>query len=183
MIVQVLELACARESDKVFDAGGLPAIMAMLIDHDKYLHRDTLQSCMNVVTRLIPRMEPKDPSMDSCISSLSNLLTNQDPQISEPAMKCFVGLADRFIRRGKDPAPIVEKGLIQELIRRLSQVGQPASGGTGQGGGGGGGGATPEKPSSHSVTTIINLLLTLCRGSPNITHVSLRKEESERDDS
>ena len=162
---QVLELACARESDKVFDAGGLPAIMAMLIEHDKYLHRDTLQSCMNVVTRLIPRMEPKDPSMDSCISSLSTLLSNEDAQISEPAMKCFVGLADRFIRRGKDPAPIVEKGLIEELIRRLSQVGHSLASGQG------GSGATPEKPSGHSVTTIINLLSTLCRGSPNITHV------------
>ena len=162
---QVLELACARESDKVFDAGGLPAIMVMLIDHDKHLHRDTLQSCMNVVTRLIPRMEPKEPSMDSCISSLSVLLSNEDPQISEPAMKCFVTLADRFIRRGKDPAPIVEKGLIKELIKRLSHVGQPHVSAQG-------GGASAEKPSGHSVTTIINLLSTLCRGSPVITHVS-----------
>ncbi len=166
--MQVLELACARESDKVFDAGGLPAIMSMLIEHDKYLHRDTLQSCMNVVTRLIPRMEPKDPSMDSCISSLSILLSNEDAQLSEPAMKCFVGLADRFIRRGKDPAPIVENGLIEELIRRLAQVGQSSA----SGGQGGGGSAPPEKPSGHSVATIINLLSTLCRGSPNITHVS-----------
>ena len=149
----------------MFDAGGLPAIMAMLIEHGKHLHRDTLQSCMNVVTRLIPRMEPKEPSMDSCISSLSILLSNEDPQISEPAMKCFVGLADRFIRRGKDPAPIVEKGLIEELIKRLSQVGQPLVSVQG-------GVATPEKPSGHSVTTIINLLSTLCRGSPVITHVS-----------
>ena len=109
--------------------------------------------------------------MDSCISSLSILLSNEDPQISEPAMKCFVGLADRFIRRGKDPAPIVENGLIEELIRRLAQVGQPAS--SSGGGQGGGGAAPPEKPSGHSVTTIINLLSTLCRGSPNITHVSI----------
>lgn len=145
----------------MFDAGGLPAIMAMLIEHDKYLHRDTLQSCMNVVTRLIPRMEPKDPSMDNCISSLSILLSNEDSQISDPAMKCFVGLADRFIRRGKDPAPIVEKGLIEELIKRLSQVGQPLVAAQ----------ATPEKPSGYSVTTIINLLSTLCRGSAGITHV------------
>lgn len=142
--------------------------MEMLIEHSKVLHKDTMRSCMNVVTRLIPRMEPKDHAMDSCVSSLSLLLANEDPQISEPAMKCFVALADRFIRRGKDPAPIVEKGLIEELMRRLSQIGKPLSS-TSQGGGSG---ATPEKPSGHSVNTIVNLLSTLCRGSPTITHVS-----------
>lgn len=138
--------------------------MDLLIDHGKVLHKDTMRSCMNVVTRLIPRMEPKDPSMDSCVSSLSILLVNEDLQISEPAMKCFVGLADRFIRRGKDPAPIAEKGLVEELLKRLSQVGKPYSAQ--------GGGATPEKPSGHSVNTIVNLLSTLCRGSQTVTHVS-----------
>ena len=120
---------------------------------------------MNVVTRLIPRMEPKDPSMESCVESLSLLLTNEDPQIAEPAMKCFVALADRFIRRGKDPAPIVGKGLVEELMKRLSMIGKPLPSAQA-------GGATPEKPSSHSVNTIVNLLSTLCRGSPTITHVS-----------
>ena len=137
--------------------------MDLLIEHNRLLHKDTMRSCMSVITRLVPRMEPKDPSMDSCVSSLSILLTNEDPQISEPAMKCFVGLADRFIRRGKDPAPIAEKGLIEELMKRLSQVGKPLAAAQG--------GATPEKPSGHSINTIVNLLSTLCRGSPTITHV------------
>lgn len=140
--------------------------MDMLIDHSKLLHNDTMRSCMNVVTRLTPRMEPKDPSMDSCVSSLSILLTNEDSQVSEPAMKCFVALADRFIRRGKDPAPVAEKGLIKELMKRLSQIGKPLPAVQV-------GGAIPEKPSSHSVNIIVNLLSTLCRGSPTITHVSL----------
>ena len=85
----------------MFDAGGLPAIMTLLIQNTQYLHRDTMRSCMNVVTRLVPRMEPKDPALDSCVTSLSTLLQNTDPQISDPAMKCFVALADRFIRKGK----------------------------------------------------------------------------------
>ena len=85
----------------MFDAGGLPAIMGLLIHHGEFLHRDTMRSCMNVITRLVPRMEPKDDSLDTCVASLSVLLKNEDPQVSEPAMKCFVALADRFIRRGK----------------------------------------------------------------------------------
>lgn len=154
--------------------------MDMLLEHSKLLHKDTMCSCMNVVTRLTPRMEPKDPNMDSCVSSLSLLLTCEDPQISEPAMKCFVALADRFIRRGKDPAPIVEKGLIQELMKRLSQIGKPLPTATSSSSSSAAattsasqaGGATPEKPSGHSVNVIVNLLSTLCRGSPSITHVS-----------
>ncbi len=104
--VQVLELACSRESDKVFDAGGLPAIMTLLIQHEEFLHKDTMRSCMNVIGRLIPRMEPKDPTLDSCVVSLSTLLRSKDPQVSEPAMKCFVALADRFIRKGKVGRPL-----------------------------------------------------------------------------
>ena len=159
----MLELACARESDKVFDAGGLPAVMNLLINHGDALHKDTMRSCMNVVTRLVPRMEPKDPSLESCVASLSVLLQREDPQVSDPAMRCFVTLADRFIRRGKDPAPIAEKGLTEELIRRLIRVGQPLTSVQG--------GTTPEKPSGHTVSTLVNLLSTLCRGSPTITHV------------
>lgn len=160
----MLELACARESDKVFDAGGLPAVMNLLINHCDALHKDTMRSCMNVVSRLVPRMEPNDVSLENCVASLSTLLQREDPHISDPAMRCFVTLADRFIRRGKDPAPIAEKGLAEELIGRLMRVGQPLT--TTQGG------TTPEKPSGHAVTTLINLLSTLCRGSPAITHVS-----------
>ena len=119
---------------------------------------------MNVVSRLISRVEPRDASLENCVASLSALLRHDDPHISNPAMKCFVTLADRFIRRGRDPAPIAEKGLIEELIQQLSQIGQPLA--VAQGG------ATPEKPTGHTVTTIINLLSTLCRGSPTITHVS-----------
>ena len=164
--LQVLELACARESDKVFDAGGLPAVTDLLIHHSQLLHKDTMRSSMNVVTRLVPRMEPKDVNLESCVASLSSLLQHEDSHISDPAMKCFVALADKFIRRGEDPAPIAGKGLLKELTQRLASVGQslPIAQGSS---------TTPDKPSGHSVTTIINLLSTICRGSPTITHVSL----------
>ena len=64
----------------------------------------------------------------------------------------------------QDPAPIADKGLIDELIQRLQLVGQPASSAQGA--------ASPEKPSGYSVSTIVNLLSTLCRGSVTITKVS-----------
>lgn len=162
---QVLELVCARESDKVFDAGGLTAVMNLLIQHSDVIHKDTMRSCMNVVTRLVPRMEPKDSGVDECVTSLSVLLEHSDPQISEPAMKSFVALADRFIRRGKDPAPIASEGVQKVLIQRLTSIGQPSAVAQASGSG--------DKPSGQSVNTIVNLLSTLCRGSPTVTHVSI----------
>ena len=155
---QVLELVCARESDKVFDAGGLTAVMNLLIQHSDVIHKDTMRSCMNVVTRLVPRMEPKDSGVDECVTSLSVLLEHSDPQISEPAMKSF-------IRRGKDPAPIASEGVQKVLIQRLTSIGQPSVVAQASGSG--------DKPSGQSVNTIVNLLSTLCRGSPTVTHVSI----------
>ena len=173
---QVLELACARESDKVYDAGGLPAATSLLIHHASSLHRDTVQSCMNMVTRLVPRVEPKDSALDGCVSSLSQLLQNSEPHVSDPTLKCFMMLADRFIRRGRDPAPIAEKGLLPELIGRLKSlnVAGSGSGGTSSSASSTSGpvGTTPERPSGHTVTTIVSLLSTLCRGSPTVTNVS-----------
>ena len=169
---QVLELACARESDKVYDAGGLPAATSLLIHHSSSLHRDTVQSCMNMVTRLVPRVEPKDSALDDCVSSLSQLLQNSEPHISDPTLKCFMMLADRFIRRGRDPAPIAEKGLLPELIGRLKSL-NVGSGGPSSSASSSSGpvGTTPDRPSGHTVTTIVTLLSTLCRGSPTITNV------------
>ncbi len=140
--------------------------MNLLINHSAALHKDTMRSCMSVVTRLISRMEPKDSTLDSCVASLSILLQREDPQISGPAMKCFVTLADRFIRRGKDPAPIAEKGLMEVMVQRLASIGAASATAPA--------GSTPEKPSGHAVTTIVNLLSTLCRGSCTIAHVSGR---------
>lgn len=138
--------------------------------HSAHLHKDTLKACMTVIGRLVPRMEPKDASLDTCVASLSDLLKHSDPQVADAAMKCFVMLADRFIRRACDTAPIASKGLIDELVNRLGAAGSQLTPG-GQSGG------TAEKPSTQTVSTIVNLLATLCRGSASITHVRMGREE------
>ena len=90
-------------------------------------------------------------------------------------MRCFASLADRYTRRGVDPAPLARHGLIVDLLQRLSAAGTPAPGsslsstpGTLT--------ATPETKSSPSISTVISLLSTLCRGSHNVTHDLLRSE-------
>ena len=78
-------------------------------------------------------------------------------------MKCFMTLADRFVRRGHDPVPLADKCLLTELMKLLKGAGQSQVGM-----------ATSSGPpaSTHSITTIVNLLSTLCRGSAAATHVS-----------
>lgn len=81
-------------------------------------------------------------------------------------MRCFASVADRFTRRGMDPAPLAKHGLIEELLERLAKAGTSGTDRPSVNTG------TPDpKNASPSVTTVISLLSTLCRGSPVITEV------------
>jgi len=50
--------------------------------------------------------------------------------VADGALRCFASLADRFIRRGVDPAPLALNGLTQELLQRLAAAGCSAVAGT-----------------------------------------------------
>lgn len=101
-------------------------------------------------------------------------------KVSDGALRCFASLADRFTRRGVDPAPLAQHGIVDELLFRLKAAGEAVHGGHGTSGVGPStsAGATALVPvdskSSASVSTVISLLSTLCRGSPCITHDLLR---------
>ncbi|KYN06757.1 E3 ubiquitin-protein ligase HECTD1 [Cyphomyrmex costatus] len=181
---QVLELVCAREAGAVFEAGGLPCALCFIREHGARVHRDTLHSAMAVVTRLCGKVEPQDRALPDCVEALSVLLRHEDAHVADGALRCFASLADRFSRRGTDPAPLASNGLVSELLYRLSNAAGPGTSAT----------ATcsnpktppssstittvptPEPKSCASVSTIISLLSTLCRGSPSITHDLLRSE-------
>ena len=136
---------------------------------------------MAVVSRLCGKMEPNDPSLNSCVEALSILLKHDDSHVADGALRCFASLADRFTRRGIDPAPLAAHGLIDNLLMRLSSIANPSSHlstsisipsqtiMT----------STPDTKTPSSVSTVISLLSTLCRGSPSITHNLLRSSLSE----
>lgn len=93
-------------------------------------------------------------------------------QVADGALRCFASLADRFIRRGIDPAPLAKNGLMEELLTRLSNatsssginVSSTLS-------------TTPEaKSSNQSFSIVISLLSTLCRGSESFTHDLFRSD-------
>ena len=203
-----MELICTREAGAVFEAGGLQCVLSFIRDAGPLVHKDTLHSAMVVVSRLCSKVEPHDSGLAACVDALSTLLQHEDGHVSDGALRCFASLADRFTRRGIDPGPLAEHGLVSALLFRLSNAaGIPATGSSGanQHGTGavaaagqspamasgtsnpqqaeagktptavGAGGANSASCSS-SVSTVISLLSTLCRGSPGITYDLLRSE-------
>ncbi|XP_063927928.1 E3 ubiquitin-protein ligase HECTD1 isoform X6 [Zophobas morio] len=181
--VKVLELICTREAGAVFDAGGLSAILPFIRDNGNRVHKDTLHSAMAVVSRLCTKMEPADAQLPTCVQALSTLLRHEDSHVADGALRCFASVADRFTRRGVDPAPLAQHGLVNELLSRLSNAAGPAVAAGTQTTSGKASSTTnatatvPDaKATAASVSTIISLLSTLCRGSPAITHDLLRSE-------
>lgn len=77
----MLELICTREAGAVFEAGGLNCVLTFIRDSGNVVHKDTLHSAMSVVSRLCSKMEPQDPSLASCVESLSLLLRHEDNHV------------------------------------------------------------------------------------------------------
>lgn len=195
-LFKVMELICTREAGAVFEAGGLQCVLSFIRDAGPLVHKDTLHSAMVVVSRLCSKVEPHDAGLAACVDALSTLLQHEDGHVSDGALRCFASLADRFTRRGIDPGPLAEHGLVSALLFRLSNAaGMPASASTATATAASqqanaptaaSGVTTSSEPSSKSATasstcsssisTVISLLSTLCRGSPGITHDLLRSE-------
>ncbi|KAL0602729.1 E3 ubiquitin-protein ligase HECTD1, partial [Plecturocebus cupreus] len=100
--------------------------------------------------------------------------------VSDGALRCFASLADRFTRRGVDPAPLAKHGLTEELLSRMAAAGGTVSGPSSACKPGrsttGAPSTTADSKLSNQVSTIVSLLSTLCRGSPVVTHDLLRSE-------
>lgn len=161
--IKVLELICSRDSMAIFEAGGLTSVLQFVHHHGDLIHRDTLHSAMSVISRLCSRVEPADKSMPVVVESLTFLLKHEDQFVRESSLKCLASVADRYSRRGNNPTPFSDGGLIDDLLCCLSSAARDES----QGGAAGG----IEAPTI--VTLSISLLSILCRGSPHVTHVRM----------
>jgi len=67
----------------LFEAGALAVVLTFMTDHGEKLHKDIMQSCMSIVTRLCGRLEPGNASLDTCITALSKLLEHDDLMVYE----------------------------------------------------------------------------------------------------
>uniref|UniRef100_A0A336LX55 E3 ubiquitin-protein ligase n=1 Tax=Culicoides sonorensis TaxID=179676 RepID=A0A336LX55_CULSO len=179
--IKVLELICTREAGAVFEGGGLSCVLSFIRDNGSQIHKDTLHSAMAVVSRLCTKVEPQAGNIQQCVEHLSTLLQHEDTMVADGALKCFASVADRFIRKGVDIAPLAEYGLVNELLNRLSNAAGPVASSSAVSGEQSTENLTVPKTqptetsrSTQSIATTISLLATLCRGSPSITHDLLR---------
>ncbi|KAK4336816.1 hypothetical protein RND71_043695 [Anisodus tanguticus] len=153
---------------------------------------------MTVVSRLCCKIEPNDPSIENCVESISNLLKHEDQNVSDVALKCFASLADKYIRRGIDPEPLAKQDLISQLLARLNNISNRQKmknssndfslsdiSLTNNTSGRLNSASRPnyslgnENKTAQSISTVISLLSTLCRGSASITNNLLNSNLSE----
>ena len=60
--------------------------MNLVIRHEAHLFKDTVKSCMSVVSRLVSRVEPNTSQLEACVESLSLLLQSTDQQVNNLIM-------------------------------------------------------------------------------------------------
>ena len=107
-------------------------------------------------------------SLVTIICSKPKLTLHHFLQVADSALRCFACLADRFTRRGVDPAPLAKHGLSKVLLDKLAssalqysidkQSSVPAT-------------SPDTRSNAGNVSIVVSVLSTLCRGSPSVTHV------------
>jgi E3 ubiquitin-protein ligase HECTD1 len=95
-IIKVFERLCSREASCIYEQDGLRCVLDFINNWYSVIHKDSLQSALNVVVKLIGKIDPQNsPTLDQTIESLSNLLLHDDTFVSDNALRCFATLADR----------------------------------------------------------------------------------------
>lgn len=121
MFFQVLELICTREAGAVFEAGGLQCSLTFIREFGSSVHKDTLHSAMNVVSRLCGRMEPQDTNLETCVKSLSTLLKHEDPYVSVYKFLTVIGhfrvAFYLFFKARVSADPLIQRSLLSKWMK------------------------------------------------------------------
>ncbi|CAF2147618.1 unnamed protein product, partial [Rotaria magnacalcarata] len=170
-IIKVFERLCLRETSSIYEQDGLRYVLEFINNCYSVIHKDSLQSALNVVVKLIGKIDPQNSStLDQTIESLSNLLLHDDPFVADNALRCFATLADRFSRKNVDPEPLMRYCLKDVLLRSLHHVSKSSTDSSG----------THTASNIRGITTnlsvVTGLLSTLCRGSAKVTYDLLRSD-------
>ncbi|CAF1384645.1 unnamed protein product [Adineta steineri] len=168
-IIKVFERLCSRETSSIYEQDGLRCVLDFINNCYSVIHKDSLQSALNVVVKLIGKIDPQNSStLDQTIESLSNLLLHDDAFVADNALRCFATLADRFARKTVDPEPLMRYCLKDVLLRSLHHVSKTSST------------ESHNVSNARGVTTnlsiVTGLLSTLCRGSSKVTYDLLRSD-------
>ena len=95
-IIKVFERLCSREASSIYENDGLRCVLDFINHCHAVIHKDSLQSALNVVVKLIGKVDPQSATtLDQIVESLSNLLLHDNTSVSDNALRCFATLADR----------------------------------------------------------------------------------------
>jgi E3 ubiquitin-protein ligase HECTD1 len=118
----VLELLCRRESKSVFEADGLECLLTFVKANASSMHKDTLHSSLSVASMLCGRLQSDNPSLPSCITSLTAFLDYKDTVIIDHALESLGLITDILKRANSDLGQLNISGLIPGLLRLLSRA-------------------------------------------------------------
>jgi E3 ubiquitin-protein ligase HECTD1 len=173
-IIKVFERLCLREASSIYEQDGLRSVLNFINHCYASIHKDSLQSALNVVVKLIGKLDPQNaPTLDQTIESLSNLLLHEDTFVSDNALRCFATLADRFARKDVDPESLMRYCLKDVLIRSLQHVSKST------------GISSTSNETNHgqmirgvttNISVVTGLLSALCRASAKVTNDLLKSD-------
>eukprot|EP00281_Chroomonas_sp_CCMP1168_P023113 CAMPEP_0206233448 /NCGR_PEP_ID=MMETSP0047_2-20121206/11995_1 /ASSEMBLY_ACC=CAM_ASM_000192 /TAXON_ID=195065 /ORGANISM="Chroomonas mesostigmatica_cf, Strain CCMP1168" /LENGTH=449 /DNA_ID=CAMNT_0053657333 /DNA_START=37 /DNA_END=1384 /DNA_ORIENTATION=+ len=149
--VKVLELLCRREAKAVFEAEGLQCLLTFVNSNGHNVHKDTLQCSLSVASMLCGRLKPDHPALPACVASLTCFLEHK---IVDHALESLGSLTEMLSRGGADLAVLDSDGLVKKLLGLLYVP--PADP------------QDLDQDMSLRTANIINLLIALCRGSPEL---------------
>ena len=95
-IIKVIERICSREASSIYENDGLRCVLDFINHCHAMIHKDSLQSALHVVVKLIGKIDPQNvTTLDQIVESLSKLLLHENTSVSDNALRCFATLADR----------------------------------------------------------------------------------------
>lgn len=82
-----------------------------------------MHSAMAVVSKLCSKIELNDTNLSACSRDLGDLLGHDDEKVAECALRCFVAMTDRFLRRQIDPVELTRpSNLLAHLFDLIGQL-------------------------------------------------------------
>ena len=96
----MIKLLSNREPQAVFYANGLNCAVNFVRLHSLRVHRDAVQSALNLIGRICARVEIPANALAGHVEKLTALLSHSMQFVSDGALRCYQNLIDRHLRHG-----------------------------------------------------------------------------------
>lgn len=121
-VFQVMELLSNREPQAVYHANGLTCAINFVRLHSLRVHRDAVQSALNLIGRICARVEIPANALAGHVEKLTALLSHAMPFVSDGALRCYQNLIDRHLRRGSCGESLANPATVDLFSARLRSL-------------------------------------------------------------